>query len=240
MTQLTEIAAIFLKLSLTAFGGPAAHVAMMHDEVVVRRKWLSDQEFLDLIGATNLIPGPNSTEVAIHVGFRRAGWLGLITGGLSFTAPAMLVVLALAWAYARYGSLPQVGWILSGIKPVVVAIILRALWVLGRKALKSWLLAAAALGALALFFVGINEILLLFAGGLLVMLVQNRSAAAPPACRAGAAAVGMACLAASRSGCLQPAGPVSHLSQNRGGVVRRGAMCCWPSCGRTWWCGWAG
>src|SRR3970282_1222223 len=97
--RLTEVAALFLKLGVTAFGGPAAHIAMMHDEAVTRRKWLSDQAFLDLVGATNLIPGPNSTEMAIHIGFLRAGWLGLALGGACFILPAMLIVMALAWAY---------------------------------------------------------------------------------------------------------------------------------------------
>lgn len=105
--RLTEVAKLFLKLGITAFGGPAAHIAMMHDETVKRRKWLSDQEFLDLVGATNLIPGPNSTEMAIHIGFLRAGWRGLIIGGACFIVPAMLIVLLLAWVYVRFGATPQ-------------------------------------------------------------------------------------------------------------------------------------
>ena len=104
--RLTEIAALFLRLGITAFGGPAAHIALMHDETVKRRKWLSDQEFLDLLGATNLIPGPNSTEMAIHIGFRRAGWPGLITGGFCFIVPAMAIVMALAWAYVQFRAAP--------------------------------------------------------------------------------------------------------------------------------------
>ena len=114
---LTEVAGLFLKLGITAFGGPAAHIAMMHDETVKRRKWLTDQEFLDLVGATNLIPGPNSTEMAIHVGFLRAGWLGLIVGGLCFITPAMLIVMMLAWVYVQFGSTPQAGWLLYGSSP---------------------------------------------------------------------------------------------------------------------------
>src|SRR5512143_636385 len=140
--RLVEVAALFLKLGLTAFGGPAAHIGMMHAEVVKRRKWLDDQQFLDLLGATNLIPGPNSTEMAIHVGFLRAGWLGLIAGGACFITPAMLMVLVLAWAYVRFGALPQASGLLYGIKPVVIAIILQALWSLGRKGIKNPLLAA--------------------------------------------------------------------------------------------------
>ena len=171
--KLAEVATLFLRLGVTAFGGPAAHIAMMHDEVVKRRKWLSDQEFLDLVGATNLIPGPNSTEMAIHIGFLRAGWLGLIAGGACFILPAMFIVMGLAWVYVRYGATPQVEWLLYGIKPVVIAIIAQALWSLGRKAVKGPLTAAVAVIVIVLFFLGINEIALLFAGGLMVMLVIN-------------------------------------------------------------------
>jgi len=158
---------------MTAFGGPAAHIAMMHDEIVKRRKWLSDQQFLDLVGATNLIPGPNSTEMAIHIGFLRAGWPGLIMGGICFIVPAMLIVLSLAWVYVRFGTTPQVEWLLYGIKPVVIAIIMQALWSLGQKAVKGGLTAAVAVIVIILYFMGINEIALLFGGGLMVMLVTN-------------------------------------------------------------------
>lgn len=171
--NLREVALLFLRLGFTAFGGPAAHIAMMHDEVVRRRKWLNEQHFLDLIGATNLIPGPNSTEMAIHVSFLRAGWLGLIVGGACFIGPAMLIVLALAWAYVEYGATPAAEWLLYGVKPVVIAVILQALWVLGRRAVTGWLLGVVALGVLVLYFLGFNEILLLFGGGLIVMVAQN-------------------------------------------------------------------
>jgi chromate transporter len=169
----TEVAALFLKLGITGFGGPAAHIAMMHDETVVRRKWLSDQQFLDLVGATNLIPGPNSTEMAIHVGFLRAGWPGLIAGGVCFILPAMLIVMGLAWAYTRFGSTPQAEWLLYGVKPVIIAVIAQALWKLGQKAVKGPLLAGVGVGVLVLYFLGVNEIALLFAGGLLVMIGAN-------------------------------------------------------------------
>jgi len=167
------VAALFLRLGFTAFGGPAAHIALMHDEVVRRRKWLSEQEFLDLVGAVNIIPGPNSTEMAIHVGLRRAGWAGLIAAGLGFTLPAMLIVLTLAWAYVRYGSTPQAEWLLYGIKPVVIAIIAHALWGLGRKALKTVALAVLGAVVIALYMLGVNEIALLFAAGVLFMLFIN-------------------------------------------------------------------
>ena len=171
--NVSQVASLFLRLGVTAFGGPAAHIAMMHDEVVKRRKWLSDQEFLDLVGATNLIPGPNSTEMAIHIGFLRAGWSGLIIGGACFIVPAMLIVLALSWVYVRFGTAPQAEWLLYGIKPVVIAIIVQALWSLGQKAVRDYLLAVVACLVVALYFLGINEILLLFAGGLTVMLARN-------------------------------------------------------------------
>jgi chromate transporter len=173
MSDLAEVAALFLKLGFTAFGGPAAHVALMHDEVVVRRKWLTDEQFLDLLGATNLIPGPNSTEMAIHIGYLRAGWLGLLAGGLCFLTPAVLIVLGLSWLYVRFGALPQVEWLMYGIKPVVIAIIAQALWVIGSKALKNRWLAIIGVSIFVLYFLGLNEIALLFAGGLIVMLAAN-------------------------------------------------------------------
>jgi chromate transporter len=145
----------------------------MHDEVVKRRQWLSDSQFLDLVGATNLIPGPNSTELAIHLGFLRAGWPGLILAGVCFVAPAMAIVLAMAWAYMRFGAAPQAEWLLYGIKPVVIAIILQALWSLGRTALKGPLLALVGAGVLVFSFLGVHELVLLFGGGLVVMLLRN-------------------------------------------------------------------
>jgi len=171
--DLKEVIAVFLKMGFTAFGGPAAHIAMFHDEVVVRRKWLDDQGFLDLLGATNLIPGPNSTEMAIHIGFLRAGWAGLVLGGACFILPAMVMVLALAWVYVRFGSTPQVGWLLYGVKPVVIAIILQALWVLGRKATKGSLTALVGLGALGLYFIQVSPLVVLLVGGLIVMALKN-------------------------------------------------------------------
>jgi len=170
---LGELAKLFLRLGATAFGGPAAHIGMMHDEVVKRRKWMSDEQFLDLIGATNLIPGPNSTEMAMHIGFLRAGWRGLIIGGLSFMAPAALIVLILSWAYVRFGGTPQASWLLYGVKPVVIAIIIQALWNLGKKAVKGTLMAAVGIGVITLYFLGANEIALLLIGGLAVMVVRN-------------------------------------------------------------------
>jgi chromate transporter len=166
--RIAELAWLFLKLGATAFGGPAAHVAMMDDEVVRRRRWLSREEFLDLLGATNLIPGPNSTEMAIHIGRRRAGWPGLLVAGAAFILPAALITLAIGWLYTSAGTLPRVQGILYGIKPVILVVIVQALWALGRTALKTRFLAAVAAAALAASFAGAHELLLLLAAGLVV------------------------------------------------------------------------
>ncbi|MHB9082746.1 MAG: chromate efflux transporter [Bellilinea sp.] len=176
--RIKQVVLLFLRMGFTAFGGPAAHIAIMHDEVVVRRKWLTDEEFLDLVGATNLIPGPNSTEMAIHIGYLRAGWVGLILGGACFILPAVGMVLALAWVYVQYGATPQAGWLLYGIKPVVIAIILQALWMLGKKAIKGVFLLFVGLAVFGLYFAGVNELVLLLAGGLVVMAGSNLQRAA--------------------------------------------------------------
>lgn len=160
-----EVAGLFLKLGVTAFGGPAAHIAMMRREVVDRRKWMTEEAFLDLLGATNLIPGPNSTEMALHVGYVRAGWPGFILSGLAFIIPAMLMVSGLAWAYVRSGAAPQLGWLLYGVKPVVTALIVQAVWILGRKALRDVPGKLVFVAILALYFLGANEIALLLGGG---------------------------------------------------------------------------
>jgi chromate transporter len=171
--RLRELALLFLRLGTTAFGGPAAHIALMEDEVVRRRRWLTREEFLDLLGATNLIPGPNSTEMAIHVGHRRAGAAGLVVAGACFILPAAVITLAAAWAYVRVGTLPQATAVLYGIKPVVIAIVVHALWGLARTAVKTPLLAAAAAGATALAALGVNEIALLLGTGIAVVLLQR-------------------------------------------------------------------
>ncbi len=171
--ELWELALLFLKLGTIAFGGPAAHIALMRTEVVQRWRWMDEQEFLDLMGATNLIPGPNSTELAIHVGRMRAGWRGLVVAGSCFILPATLIVLAFAWVYVRYGSTPQVQDLLYGITPVIVAIIIHALWGLLRTAVKGPFLAVVGIAALAFYFLGVSEIPLLFGGALVVLVVQN-------------------------------------------------------------------
>jgi chromate transporter len=167
-----EVARVFLGLGLIGFGGPAAHIALMEDEVVRRRRWLSREEFLDLLGATNLIPGPNSTEMAIHVGFTRAGWPGLVVGGACFILPAMLITLALAVAYVRYGRLPEATWLLYGIKPVIIAVVVQALWGLARKVVVTPVAAVIALGILVLALRGVNEVALLFAAALGLPLIR--------------------------------------------------------------------
>jgi chromate transporter len=152
---------LFARLGATAFGGPAAHIAMMHDEVVVRRQWLTREEFLDLLGAANLIPGPNSTELAIHIGKRRAGWPGLLVAGTCFILPAAVLAGLCAWAYVAYGKLPHVVGALYGIKPVIIGIVCIALWDLVRTVLQSRTAAAIGLLSIALTLAGMHELLVL-------------------------------------------------------------------------------
>jgi chromate transporter len=163
--RLKQLAWLFFKLGTIAFGGPAAHIAMMEDEVVRRRRWLTHQEFLELLGATNLIPGPNSTEMAIHIGHRRAGWPGLIVAGGCFILPAAIIVFVLAWAYVEFGTLPQAEGVLYAIKPVVIAIVFQALWNLGRTATKTKFLAVTGAAVAAANLLGIHELLLLVLAG---------------------------------------------------------------------------
>src|ERR1700682_1477739 len=163
--SLAELALFFLRLGTTAFGGPAAHIAIVEDDLVRRRKWLSREKFLDLLGASNLIPGPSSSELAIHIGYLRAGWMGLVVGGICFILPAAILVACIAWAYVRFGHLPVVAGLLYGVKPVVVAVILQALWGLGRTAVKSGLLAVAGVICVALSFWGVNALLMLVGTG---------------------------------------------------------------------------
>jgi chromate transporter len=170
--KLRDLALLFSKLGFVAFGGPAAHIAMMRAEIVGRLRWMGEQEFLDLMGASNLIPGPNSTELAIHIGRVRAGWRGLLVAGTCFILPAFLMVLALAVLYVRYGSTPQAQGLLYGITPVVVAIVAHALWEFLRQAVKGPFLATVGIGALVLYFLGVGELVLLFGGALLVLAVR--------------------------------------------------------------------
>ena len=192
-SRLKELAKVFLKLGIIGFGGPAAHIAMMEDEVVKRRGWLTREHFLDLIGATNLIPGPNSTEMAIHVGYIYAGWLGLIVSGVCFILPAVIITAVLAWVYVTYGSFPQVAPLLYGIKPAVFAIILNALWRLGRKAVKSQKLLIIALGVVTLLLlVKLDEVIALLIGGLLGMFwLRSGDKNSPPGNQANLLLIGL-------------------------------------------------
>ncbi len=165
-----EVASFFLKLGFLAFGGPAAHIAMMHDEVVTRRKWLEEERFLELLGAANLIPGPTSTEMAIFIGYQQAGWVGLALGGVCFILPAMLIVLGLAWAYVQMGTTPAALGVFYGIKPVVIAIVAQAVWNLGRKAIKSWIPAALGIAAIVLYLLNVNVLVILVAAGFLALV----------------------------------------------------------------------
>lgn len=171
--SLQEVAKVFLKLGCIGFGGPAVHIAMMEEEVVRRRRWITPEHFLDLVGATNLIPGPNSTEMTMHCGHERAGWKGLVVAGACFIVPAVLITAFLAWAYERYGRLPDVQPFLYGIKPAILAVIVALMISLGTKAVKSTLLAFIGVLALVLSLAGLNEIYVLFGAGLVGILVSG-------------------------------------------------------------------
>lgn len=174
--RLRELAVLFFRLGVTAFGGPAAHIGMMEDEVVTRRQWLSRQHFLDLVGATSLIPGPNSTEMTMHIGYERAGWSGLAVAGTFFILPAAVLTGILAWLYVQYGTLPAVEPLLVGIKPAVMGIIATAVYRLGTKAVKNWQLAVIGLGVLMAAFLGVDEVVALLVGGVLGALLLRAAA----------------------------------------------------------------
>ena len=173
LTYLKEVALLFLRLGATSFGGPAVYIAIMQRETVRNRRWLNDQEFLDMVGAANIIPGPNATEMALYLGLVRAGWFGYIAAGILFIIPGMLATLVLAWVYVAYGSVPQVGWVLYGVKPIVIAIVVQALWDLGRKAVKNPITAIVGIAVIVFYFFKFNEIALLFAGAGIVLLYYS-------------------------------------------------------------------
>jgi chromate transporter len=209
--SLGEVARLFLKLGTTAFGGPAAHIAMMEDEVVRRRQWLTREEFLDYLGATNLIPGPNSTELAIHIGHARAGWAGLVVAGASFILPAAAIVSAIAWAYVRYGQLPATHGILYGVKPVVIAVVLQALWGLARSAVRSRWLGVVGVAAMVATMLGVNELAVLVAAGVL--------AAAVGAARRRDTAPSVNAVALSFAPSVGPGWSIARFARQAGGVA---------------------
>lgn len=172
-TSLRELALLFIRLGATAFGGPAVHIAMMRDEIVRRRKWMSEERFLDLVSATNLIPGPNSTEMAIHIGWDRRGWEGLLVSGIAFIVPAVLVTGVIGWAYVRFGSMPTTGWLLYGVKPAILGVVVQAIWVLARAAVRTSQLRILAVGAGLLAIFGVNELIVLFGSGLLSLAISR-------------------------------------------------------------------
>jgi len=172
-TPLWEIARVFLRLGMVSFGGPAAHVALMEEEIVRRRRWLTRETFLDLLGAANLIPGPNSTELAIHVGYARAGWPGLLIAGTCFIVPAAVIVTVLAWGYVRYGSLPAIEGILAGVKPVVIAIVVQAIWNLGRGVLSSRAALTLGIACVIAASLGVHELALLAAAGVTMWMYAS-------------------------------------------------------------------
>lgn len=171
--RLGELAAVFLRLGLTAFGGPAAHIGLMESEIVRRRQWLSHARFLDLFGAANLIPGPSSSELALFIGYECAGLLGLLVAGLCFILPAALLSAGLAWAYVRFGAVPQVSGLLYGVKPVIIAVVVQALWGLAPRALKTRSLLVIGLAALGASAAGVNALLVLLSAGILTLLLRK-------------------------------------------------------------------
>src|SRR5258707_15143534 len=204
---LWELALLFLRLGTLAMGGPAAHIAMMEDEVVRRRRWMTHERFLDMLGVCNLIPGPNSTEMAIHIGQMRAGFAGLIVAGACFILPAAAIVLVIAWMYIRFGTMPQAIGLLYGIKPVIIAVVLQALWGLGRTAIKSRLLAVLAIVAMIASLLDVNDMIVLLGGGLVMLAiraVEDRTAA-----RATLAAIPVAARASGARGAALPAAAVA-------------------------------
>jgi chromate transporter len=188
-TSLGELAVLFFRLGATAFGGPAAHIAMMEDEVVRRRRWLTEERFLDLLGATNLIPGPNSTELAIHIGWERRRWAGLLVAGLAFILPAMAITSALGWIYVRYGTVPAAGWLRYGVKPVILGVVVQALWGLAPRAARTRFLRVLAGACTLAAALGGNELAILFgAGAFSVAVARARSAREGGGARGGGAA----------------------------------------------------
>lgn len=171
--SLSELAKLFLKLGCIGFGGPAVHIAMMEEEVVRKRSWMSHEHFLDLVGATNLIPGPNSTEMTMHIGHERAGWKGLVVAGSCFIIPAVLITAVFAWAYQQYGQLPEVMPFIYGIKPAIISVVLVAMIALGRKALKSVQLGVIGVLSSIAVLAGLNEIFVLFGAGALGILLYS-------------------------------------------------------------------
>ena len=165
-SSLSEIAGLFLRLGITGFGGPAVHIAMMEKEVVQKRQWMTAEHFLDLVGATNLIPGPNSTELTMHIGHERAGWKGLVVAGACFIIPAVIITAVFAWAYTRYGKLPEVAPFIYGIQPAILAVVTALMISLGRKALKNLQLGIIGMLAAIAVLAGFNEIYVLFGAGI--------------------------------------------------------------------------
>lgn len=192
--SLPSLALLFLRLGATSFGGPAAHIALMEDEFVRRRKWISREEFLDLVGAANLIPGPNSTEVAMHVGLKRGGWIGFILAGICFILPAFLIVAGCGWIYTRYGALPQASGLLAGVKPIIIAVVAQALWGFGKTALKTRLLQAVAFATFCANLAGFHELAALFVAGAVTALIAIK----PP--KSTVRATGAVSLAAGMTG----------------------------------------
>ncbi|MBF6560357.1 MAG: chromate efflux transporter [Candidatus Binataceae bacterium] len=216
--RLRELAGLFFRLGTTAFGGPAANIAMMEEEAVRRRGWLTHAEFLDMIGACNLIPGPNSTEMAIHLGHRRAGFAGLAVAGACFIVPAAAITIAVAWIYVRFGAMPAVGGALYGIKPVIIVIVVQALWRLGLTAARTPTLIAITAAATIAAFMGVNEMAILLGAGLLTVAIESLTGAAAAPGGAAAAAI-VAARATPAANGVVAASPAAAPSAIAGGVA---------------------
>lgn len=170
--NLLDVVGLFLKLGTTAFGGPAAHIAVMEQEAVIRRGWLSREEFLELLAIVNLTPGPSSTKLALFLGYRRSGWMGLLLGGICFVVPAALMVCAIAWAYRRFETVPEMKGLFYGIKPVIIAVVVQAIWSLGRTSIRTPMLALLGVGAAALSYFGTNPLLVLLLVGVMTTAIR--------------------------------------------------------------------
>lgn len=227
-SPLADVAFLFLRLGVTGFGGPAAHVAMMEEEVVRRRRWLTAAEFAELLAAAQLMPGPNSTELAIHIGRSRAGPAGLVVAGLCFITPAALIVTALAWGYVRTGALPAAARMLAMLQPVVLAVVAQAVWTLGRATLTARPLVLVAVGAFAAALLGAEELLVLVAAGAAAAVAREGSvpaseragwAAALPALSPGAGGAAVAAAAAAAGGAALALAPIFLLFLKTGAVL---------------------
>lgn len=232
--RLWQVAALFLKVGVISFGGPAAHIALMETETVHKRQWLSRDYFLDMLAATNLVPGPNATEMAIHIGYLQAGWPGLVVGGAAFILPAALISGALAWAYVTYGSLPQAEAIFYGINPAIIAIILAATYRLGKPAIKDWKRAILSALCLAASLLGVDQVIVLLGAGLAGVLLYAHPTAAGVALLVWVAPGLPAALPAAAAATGDRLLSLGSFFLKVGALMFGSGWCSSPSSSRTW------